>query len=107
MISPSPSAWQAAAYSAMVATSSPGLGAPMTEPTSPLRARAPRFRPACIEHLGPRPPFGIVLEDGSQVGVQTTGASLAAALQLDPENPQVTVEGEHLGAKLVSGDEDL
>ena len=26
---------QAAAYSAMVATSSPGLGAPMTEPTSP------------------------------------------------------------------------
>ena len=48
-----------------------------------------------------------MLEDGSQVGVQTTGASLAAALQLDPENPQVTVEGEHLGAKLVSGDEDL
>ena len=83
------------------------FGAPATEPTSPLRARAPRFRPACIEHLGPRPPFGIVLEDGSQVGVQTTGASLAAALQLDPENPQVTVEGEHLGAKLVSGDEDL
>jgi len=57
---------------------------------------------------GPRPPFGwIVLEDGSQVGVQTTGASLAAALQLDPETPQVTVEGESLGAKLVSGDEDL
>ena len=48
-----------------------------------------------------------MLEDGSQVGVQTTGASLAAALQLDPENPQVTVEGESLGAKLVSGDEDL
>jgi len=57
---------------------------------------------------GPRPPFGwIVLEDRSQVGVQTTGAGLAATLQLDPENPQVTVEGEHLGAKLVSGDEDL
>jgi hypothetical protein len=28
-------------------------------------------------------------------------------LQLDPENPQVTVEGESLGAKLVSGDENL
>jgi hypothetical protein len=28
-------------------------------------------------------------------------------LQLDPENPQVTVEGENIGAKLVSGDEDL
>jgi hypothetical protein len=49
----------------------------------------------------------IVLEDGSQVGVQTTGTGLAAMLQLDPENPQVTVEGESLGAKLVSGDEDL
>jgi hypothetical protein len=49
----------------------------------------------------------IVVDDGSQVGVQTTGTGLAAALQLDPENPQVTVEGENLGAKLVSGDEDL
>jgi len=28
-------------------------------------------------------------------------------LQLDPENTQVTVEGENIGAKLVSGDEDL
>ena len=49
----------------------------------------------------------IVLEDGSQVGAQTTGTGLGAALQLDPENPQVTVEGENLGATLVSGDEDL
>jgi len=48
-----------------------------------------------------------VLEDGSQVGAQTTGTGLAAALQRDPENPQVAVEGENLGAKLVSGDEDL
>jgi hypothetical protein len=49
----------------------------------------------------------IVLEDGSQVGVRTAGTGLAAALQLDPENPQVTVEGENLGAKLVRGDDDL
>ena len=38
----------------------------------------------------------IVLEDGSQVGVRTAGTGLAAALQLDPDNPQVTVEGENL-----------
>jgi hypothetical protein len=49
----------------------------------------------------------IVLEDGSQVGVGTAGTGLAAALQLDPENPQVTVEGENLGAKPVRGDDDL
>jgi hypothetical protein len=49
----------------------------------------------------------IVLEDGSQVGLQTAGTGLAAMLQLDPKNPQVTVEGENLGAKLVSGGEDL
>ena len=48
-----------------------------------------------------------MVEDGSQVGVQTTGTGLAAALRLDPENPQVIVEGENLGAKLVSGDEGL
>ena len=41
----------------------------------------------------------IVLEDGSQVGVGTAATGLAAALQLDPENPHVTVEGENLGAK--------
>ena len=48
-----------------------------------------------------------MLEGGSQIGVQTTGTGLAAMLQLDPENPQVTAEGENIGAKLVSGDEDL
>jgi hypothetical protein len=48
-----------------------------------------------------------VVEDGSQVGVQTTGTGLAAALRLDPGNPQVTVEGENLDAKLVNGDEGL
>jgi len=49
----------------------------------------------------------IVLEDGSEVGVQTTGADSAAAPKLDPENPQVTVDGENLDAQPVNGDEDL
>jgi hypothetical protein len=49
----------------------------------------------------------IVLEDGSQVGVQTTGAETKAAPQLDPENPQVMVDGETLDAAPVNGDEDL
>jgi hypothetical protein len=49
----------------------------------------------------------IVLEDGSQVGVQTTGEDSSAAPQLDPENPQVTVDGENLDAAPVNGDEDL
>ena len=49
----------------------------------------------------------IVLEDGSQVGVQTTGTDSSAAPQLDPENPQVTVDGESLNAALVNGDEEL
>jgi hypothetical protein len=49
----------------------------------------------------------IVLEDGSQVGVQTTGEDSSAAPQLDPENPQVTVDGENLDAAPVNGNEDL
>jgi hypothetical protein len=49
----------------------------------------------------------IVLEDGSQVGVQTSGADSSAAPQLNPENPQVTVGGESLDAEPVNGDEDL
>jgi hypothetical protein len=49
----------------------------------------------------------IVLEDGSQVGVQTTGADSSAAPQLDPETPQVMVDGESLDAAAVNGDEDL
>jgi hypothetical protein len=49
----------------------------------------------------------IVLEDGSQVGVRTTGADFSAAPQLDPENPQVMVDGESLDAAAVNGDEDL
>lgn len=49
----------------------------------------------------------IVLQDGSQVGVQTTGSDSSAAPQLDPEKPQVTVDGENLDAAPVSGTEDL
>jgi hypothetical protein len=49
----------------------------------------------------------IVLEDGSQVGVQTTGGDSSAAPPLDPENPQVTVGGESLDAAPVNGDEEL
>jgi hypothetical protein len=49
----------------------------------------------------------IVLEDGSQVGVQSTDTETSAAPQLDPENPQVTVDGENLDAAPVNGDEDL
>lgn len=49
----------------------------------------------------------IVLEDGSEVGVQTTDQNSTAAPELDPENPQVTVDGENLDAAPVNGDEDL
>jgi hypothetical protein len=49
----------------------------------------------------------IVLEDGSQVGIQTTGADTSAAPQLNPETPQVTVDGENLNATPVNGTEDL
>jgi len=49
----------------------------------------------------------IVLPDGSQVGVQTTGSDSSAAPRLDLEDPQVTVDGESLDAAPVNGDEDL
>jgi hypothetical protein len=49
----------------------------------------------------------IVLEDGSQVGVQATGTDTSAAPRLDPENPQVTADGENLDAAPLNGDEDL
>jgi hypothetical protein len=48
-----------------------------------------------------------VLEDGSQVGIQTAGADSAAAPELNPESPQVTANGENLDAKPINGDEDL
>lgn len=49
----------------------------------------------------------IVLEDGSEVGVQTIGQDSTPAPELDPENPQVTVDGTELDAAPVNGDEDL
>jgi hypothetical protein len=47
----------------------------------------------------------IVLPDGSQVGVQTTGRDSASAPTLDPTQPQVDVGGESLDAAPVTGDE--
>jgi hypothetical protein len=49
----------------------------------------------------------IVLEDGSQVGIQTSGGDSSAAPELNPENPQVTAGGESLDAAPVNGDEEL
>jgi len=49
----------------------------------------------------------IVLPNGSQVGVQTTGEESTPAPELDPANPQVTVDGEQLSRKAVSGDLDV
>ena len=49
----------------------------------------------------------IVLENGSEVGLQTTGQDSTPAPELDPENPQVTVDGQELDAAPVNGDEDL
>ena len=49
----------------------------------------------------------IVLEDGTEVGLQTTGQDSSPAPELDPENPQVTVDGQELDAAPVNGDEDL
>jgi hypothetical protein len=41
------------------------------------------------------------------VGVQATGTDTSAAPRLDPENPQVTADGENLDAAPLNGDEDL
>ena len=49
----------------------------------------------------------IVLEDGSQVGVQTAGADSVAAPELHPDSSQVTANGESLDANPINGDEDL
>jgi hypothetical protein len=49
----------------------------------------------------------IVLPDGSQEGIQTTGEESAPAPELDPDNPQVTVDGEQLQGEPVSGDQDI
>ena len=49
----------------------------------------------------------IVLPDGSQVGVQTTGEESTPAPELDPDNPEVTVDGETLQGEPVTGDQDV
>jgi hypothetical protein len=49
----------------------------------------------------------IVLEDGSEVGLQTTGQDSTPAPELDPQNPQVTVDGKELDAAPINGGEDL
>jgi hypothetical protein len=49
----------------------------------------------------------IILPDGSQVGIQTSGEESAAAPKLDPDNPEVTVDGESLQGEPVSGDQDV
>lgn len=49
----------------------------------------------------------IILPDGSQVGIQTTGEESTPAPRLDPDNPEVTVDGEHLQGEPVSGDLDV
>ena len=49
----------------------------------------------------------IVLPDGSQVGIETTGERSTAAPKLDPEQPQVQVGGEKLDASSVEGDEEI
>jgi hypothetical protein len=49
----------------------------------------------------------IVLPDGSQVGVRTTGNKSVPAPKLDPGQAEVTVNGEQLTAEPVSGDQDV
>ncbi len=49
----------------------------------------------------------IILPDGSQVGIQTSGEESAPAPKLDPDNPEVTVDGEPLQGEPVSGDLDV
>jgi hypothetical protein len=49
----------------------------------------------------------IILPDGSQVGIQTTGEESTPAPELDPGNPQVAVDGESLQGEPVSGDLDV
>jgi len=49
----------------------------------------------------------IVLPNGTQVGIQTTGEESSPAPELDPANPEVTVDGEQLAGEAVSGDQDV
>ena len=49
----------------------------------------------------------IVLPDGSTVGIQTTGETSSPAPEFDPDNPEVTVDGESLQGEPVTGDLDV
>jgi hypothetical protein len=49
----------------------------------------------------------IILPDGSQVGIQTSGETSGPAPELDPDNPEVTVDGESLEGEPVTGDQDV
>jgi hypothetical protein len=49
----------------------------------------------------------IILPDGSQVGIQTSGEDSSPAPKLDPGNPEVTVDGDSLQGEPVSGDQDV
>jgi hypothetical protein len=46
----------------------------------------------------------IVLPDGGQVGIATTGGSSVPAPELDPQSGAVTVDGHRIGADKVEGD---
>jgi hypothetical protein len=49
----------------------------------------------------------IILPDGSQVGIQTSGETSGPAPPLDPDNPEVTVDGESLQGEPVTGDLEI
>ncbi len=50
----------------------------------------------------------IILEDGSEVGIETDeGGTSKAAPRLDPNQPKVTANGEDLTAAPVEGNEDI
>jgi hypothetical protein len=50
----------------------------------------------------------IVLPDGSQVGIETSEEGMStAAPKLDPDQPDVEVNGENVTAKPVEGDENI
>lgn len=49
----------------------------------------------------------IKLPDGSLVGIQTTGETSGPAPEFDPDNPEVTVDGEPLQGEPVTGDLDV
>ncbi len=70
---------------------------------------SPAERPAGLYRArGAKTTIGwIVLPDGSQVGVQTTGEESTPAPELDPGNPEVTVDGETLQGEPVTGDQDV